>query len=79
MTDEYRPYVYPVHAHDISELRAAIQQALETPIERYIPPEMSYASVRDKVGELVEWDWQAEAGVAREEMSTGGDERTAGR
>ena len=64
----YRPYVYSVHAHDLAELQTAVRAAITTPIERYIPEHMRFDFVRDKVAELVEWDWQEEARLAKEEM-----------
>lgn len=64
-----RPYVYSVHAHNLSELQDAIHTAIHTPIDRYIPEHMRFEYVRDTIAELVEWDWQQEARVAKQELS----------
>lgn len=64
----YRPYVYSVHAQDLAGLQSAVRAALDNPIERYIPDHMRFEYVKDKVGELVEWDWREEARVAKLEM-----------
>jgi hypothetical protein len=62
MTDDIRPYVYSVHAHDIDGLRAAIKQALHNPIDSYIPEYMRFDYVVQRMADVLEMDWK---GVAR--------------
>ena len=63
-----RPYVYPVHAHDLAALHDVIAQALAHPIDRFIPEYMRFDHVVEQVMQIVEWDWQEEARIARAEL-----------
>ncbi|BEI80569.1 hypothetical protein CcaverHIS002_0110980 [Cutaneotrichosporon cavernicola] len=55
------PYVYHVHANDQDGLRDALQRAADNPIPRYIPPQMRFEAIVDRVREFVDTDWQAAA------------------
>lgn len=55
------PYVYHVHAHNATELEAAIAKAVNNPIERYIPPRMTLAAMEERVTTFLTFDWLEEA------------------
>ncbi|EJT99467.1 hypothetical protein DACRYDRAFT_81852 [Dacryopinax primogenitus] len=55
------PYVYHVHKRDVDGLVRALRGAKDNPIDRYIPPAMTEASLLDRVVSLLEHDWRSEA------------------
>ncbi|KAG8998499.1 hypothetical protein FRB93_013731 [Tulasnella sp. JGI-2019a] len=61
------PYVYHVKRGDRVGLEAAIRKAMDTPIERYIPPQMRMSAIIERTRRLVEIDWRPEA---RKQLST---------
>lgn len=54
------PYVYTYKFDDAADLVAKMKKAYETPIEPYIPPEMTAAAVVARVKEVLEHDWEGE-------------------
>jgi hypothetical protein len=54
------PYVYTYKLDDADDLLAKVKKAYETPIEPYIPPEMTAAAVVARVKEVLEHDWEGE-------------------
>jgi len=50
---------------------AKLKRAYTTPIEPFIPPEMTFQAVFERVMEVLEHDWEAEA--ARVKMPRGGN------
>lgn len=42
------PYVYSYHAQNYTQLRDAVHRAFNTPIQRYIPPDMKLEFCLDK-------------------------------
>ncbi|KAL1408265.1 hypothetical protein Q8F55_005071 [Vanrija albida] len=61
LRDVPEPYVYNVFAHDEEQLRRAVETAVNTPIERYIPPDMRFNTVLERHRAWVTNDWHAEA------------------
>lgn len=57
------PYVYHVRAGDAEGLGQAVREAIERPIERYVPPRMRTAEMRNRAQGLVQKDWR---GMGRE-------------
>ncbi|KAH8822996.1 hypothetical protein DL96DRAFT_1533690 [Flagelloscypha sp. PMI_526] len=55
------PYVYNVREGDEEGLEAALNSAVANPIERFIPPEMTIATVKERHRQLVETDWKSKA------------------
>ncbi|KAG9006570.1 hypothetical protein FRB94_000587 [Tulasnella sp. JGI-2019a] len=55
------PYVYHVKPGDRVGLEATIRKAMDTPIERYIPPHMKMSALIERTRRLVETDWRPEA------------------
>ncbi|KAL0952654.1 hypothetical protein HGRIS_006897 [Hohenbuehelia grisea] len=67
------PYVYHVRKGDEKGLWAAVRQALDNPIERYIPATMTMEALKNRVGLLVEGDWRSKAEeLLDERIRTGG-------
>lgn len=74
MIDLSPPYVYPVHAHNITELNLAVKSAMDNPIESFIPDYMRFEFVRERMAEVVEGDWLGKAkGILKERREIGGD------
>lgn len=65
--------MYSVHAHDLAELRRAIQEALAHPIASYIPDYMEFGYVVGRMAEVVEADWQGVAAEILAERRESGD------
>lgn len=61
------PYVYSVHADDLPALAAAVEAALATPIDSFVPPNMKFDWVSARMAEVVEGDWRSRGAVALEE------------
>ncbi|KAG9002662.1 hypothetical protein FRB90_011338 [Tulasnella sp. 427] len=59
------PYVYHVEQGDRAGLAAALRKAMDTPIERYIPPRMTSAALLGRMKSLLETDWRS---IAKERM-----------
>ncbi|KAG8875191.1 hypothetical protein FRB98_008016 [Tulasnella sp. 332] len=59
------PFVYNVKIGDRLGLEAAIRKALDTPIDRFIPPQMKMTALIERTRKLVETDWRP---VAREQL-----------
>jgi len=55
------PYVYNVHKDDREAFIAAIRNALENPIQRYIVPAMSMSAVGQRLHNILETDWKSKA------------------
>ncbi|KAJ7125776.1 hypothetical protein C8R43DRAFT_1212095 [Mycena crocata] len=55
------PYVYNVRKDDREGFVNAIQQALNNPIESYVPEWMRMSSVEKRLADIVDHDWEAEA------------------
>ncbi|KAF7421022.1 hypothetical protein PC9H_011541 [Pleurotus ostreatus] len=58
---ESPPYVYNVKKGDGEGLWKAVKDALDHPIDRYIVPNMTMASLGARLGALVEKDWKSQA------------------
>ena len=72
MTDLDPPYVYSVFAHDLDALRNAVKEALDNPIETFIPDYMRFDYVCHLLGELMEMDWRGvAAGILEERVASG--------
>ncbi|KXN81569.1 hypothetical protein AN958_03906 [Leucoagaricus sp. SymC.cos] len=56
-----RPYVYHVHAKNYTGFLEAIESAINTPIDRFIPEHMTEKSVKGRLTKLMETDWRANA------------------
>lgn len=75
-----RPYVYSVKARDVDGLREAVHAALTHPIKSYIPDNMSFKFVTDRLHDLVEGDWRGKAqAILIERLHSGWGEVSAGR
>ncbi|KAL0952653.1 hypothetical protein HGRIS_006896 [Hohenbuehelia grisea] len=70
------PYVYNVKTGDEKGLWEAIRQAVENPIDRYIPPAMTMEALKSRVGRLVEGDWRSKAVELLEERQVSGKGET---
>ncbi|KAJ8503574.1 hypothetical protein ONZ45_g10738 [Pleurotus djamor] len=55
------PYVYHVKKGDEKGLWTAIESAVNTPIERYIPPAMTMDALKGRLQLLVETNWREKA------------------
>ncbi|KAK8861557.1 hypothetical protein IAR55_002379 [Kwoniella newhampshirensis] len=64
------PFVYHVQKGNGTQLEDAFRAALESPIDRYIPPNMRKDSVKERHRALVETDWMPWAEAAVEELFT---------
>jgi len=60
------PYVYHVKKGNSTGLERAIRLAMETPIDRFIPPHMKMHALIDRVRRLLETDW---APTARQQIT----------
>ncbi|ORX41229.1 hypothetical protein BD324DRAFT_613760 [Kockovaella imperatae] len=58
LRNEDPPYVYNIEAGNTEELRKAIQSALDTPIEPYIPERMTIEFVERRLLYLFSEDWR---------------------
>ncbi|KAF9446580.1 hypothetical protein P691DRAFT_732966 [Macrolepiota fuliginosa MF-IS2] len=56
-----RPYVYHVHAKNFTGFLEAIETAIKTPIDRFIPEHMTEKAVQERLTKLMETDWRAKA------------------
>ncbi|KAJ8690374.1 hypothetical protein PTI98_011802 [Pleurotus ostreatus] len=66
------PYVYHVRRDDGEGLWAAVKEAVDHPIPRYIVPDMSMDALKYRLGILVEGDWKTPAEeILRERKATG--------
>ncbi|KAF4588774.1 hypothetical protein EYR40_010329 [Pleurotus pulmonarius] len=66
------PYVYHVQRDDGEGLWAAVKEAMNHPIPRYIVPDMSMDALKYRLGVLVEGDWKTPAEeILRERKATG--------
>ncbi|CAK9779458.1 hypothetical protein CC85DRAFT_294318 [Cutaneotrichosporon oleaginosum] len=54
------PYAYSYNVHDPDDLVDKLLRALRTPIEPFIPPEMTTAAVYARVREVLTHDWEGE-------------------
>ncbi|ORX39788.1 hypothetical protein BD324DRAFT_234792 [Kockovaella imperatae] len=54
------PYVYTYYAQNYDSLLAAVQKAVTTPIQRYIPPDMRYDYALTKMKEFLDRDTQGD-------------------
>ncbi|TXT13321.1 hypothetical protein VHUM_00688 [Vanrija humicola] len=61
LIDVPEPYVYHVYKGDEEGLHRAVQAAVDTPIQRYIPPAMRFDAVLARHRDWVANDWHAEA------------------
>ncbi|TFK63467.1 hypothetical protein BDN72DRAFT_320900 [Pluteus cervinus] len=69
------PYVYNVKKNDVEGFWKAIRMALDTPIERYIVPEMTMGSLKYRLGNIIERDWRGMAlGLLEERKASGNGE-----
>ncbi|WWD21842.1 hypothetical protein CI109_106330 [Kwoniella shandongensis] len=73
MTDLNPPYVYSVPAHDLVALRQAVHDALENPIESYIPDYMKFDYVVGRMAEVVDRDWKSVGAELLEERKKSGE------
>ncbi|KAK6908642.1 hypothetical protein I204_02065 [Kwoniella mangroviensis CBS 8886] len=73
MTDLEPPYVYSVHAHDLSGLSEAVGLALQNPIESYIPDYMRFDFACHRTADLVESDWRSKAESILQERTESGE------
>ncbi|CAK5275238.1 unnamed protein product [Mycena citricolor] len=55
------PYVYNVFKNDRDGFVQAIRDAMDHPIESYVPENMRIAAVEQRLGRIVEHDWREEA------------------
>ena len=53
--------MYHVHAHDLEGLEQAMQAALQSPIDSYIPSHMRFETVCGYMADVLARDWQSEA------------------
>ncbi|KAG9025818.1 hypothetical protein FS837_004813 [Tulasnella sp. UAMH 9824] len=60
------PYVYHVKIGDRDGVARAVRKAMETPIERFIPPHMKMSALIDRMKVLLETDWRPVAQVQME-------------
>ncbi|KZW03789.1 hypothetical protein EXIGLDRAFT_827749 [Exidia glandulosa HHB12029] len=75
------PYVYHVLKHPDMETRTrlfweAAERAVSTPIQRYMPEEMTPAAVTARVSAFVEADWRSRAELVIEEFKAQGKKLT---
>jgi len=61
-----------VHAHDLVELRSAVEAALQNPISSWIPTYMEFDYIVERMGEVVENDWRVVAAEILEERRMSG-------
>ncbi|KAF5315258.1 hypothetical protein D9619_006957 [Psilocybe cf. subviscida] len=66
------PYVYNVRKNDTQGFWEALGNAMDTPIERYIVPEMTMEALKYRVGKLVEGNWKEKAERLLEERKASG-------
>lgn len=57
------PYVYPVKAHDLAGLEAAVSAALNHPIESFVRADQTFDFVVDKMAEMLDDDWRVKAEI----------------
>jgi hypothetical protein len=50
------PYVYTYYTQNYTQLHEAVHRAFETPIDRYVPPEMKYEFALDKFRQYLDRD-----------------------
>ncbi|KAF7302255.1 hypothetical protein MIND_00792500 [Mycena indigotica] len=67
------PYVYNVFKNDMQSFIKAIQSALSNPIESFILERMRMRAVEDRLGRILETDWQYEAENLLEERMKKGE------
>ncbi|WVQ84839.1 hypothetical protein IAT38_006996 [Cryptococcus sp. DSM 104549] len=72
MTDLSPPYVYSVPAHNLTALTEAVREALDNPIESYIPDYMKFDFVCERMAEVVEGPWRAKGQEVLEERKASG-------
>ncbi|KAG8953693.1 hypothetical protein FRC04_001897 [Tulasnella sp. 424] len=60
------PYVYNVKVGDRDGLARAVRNAMETPLDRFIPPHMKMSALIDRMKVLLETDWRPTAKVQME-------------
>ncbi|CAK9785868.1 unnamed protein product [Cutaneotrichosporon oleaginosum] len=59
------PYVYSYDGSDPQDLVEQLTKAVNTPIEPFIPPDMTTKAVFARVKEVIEHDWEAEYHAVR--------------
>jgi hypothetical protein len=56
------PFVYTYDKPNATELLDLVKVASNTPIDRYIPPEMTWTAVMKDVDDLMRFNWRLHAG-----------------
>lgn len=56
------PFVYTYDKSNATELLNLVEVASNTPIGRYIPPEMTWTAVMKDVDDLMRFNWRLHAG-----------------
>lgn len=59
------PYVYSYKKEDMQQFVSVIKQALDTPIDRYIPEDMTRSSEMKNLDDLMRFDWGKHADLIR--------------
>ncbi|KAG9017553.1 hypothetical protein FRB90_000758 [Tulasnella sp. 427] len=59
------PYVYHVKVGDRVGLKAALKKAMNTTIDRFVPPRMTVKAVLERTKTLLETDWRS---IAKQQM-----------
>ncbi|KAJ7682269.1 hypothetical protein DFH06DRAFT_1264957 [Mycena polygramma] len=68
------PYVYHVFQGDKEGFLRAIKDALANPIQSYILDRMRMSAVEQRLGDIIERDWEAEARILLDKRKASGSE-----
>ncbi|KAF7967955.1 hypothetical protein HWV62_32461 [Athelia sp. TMB] len=68
------PYVYNVHEGDEKAFVKAVQDAIRTPIDRFILPEMRQDQITERVDAILKTDWKSKAEQLLERRKAGLEE-----